>query len=47
MYKIDRRGGGGRRVQKSFSRTDPKSVLNNLELEINLKYNYQATIQTS
>ena len=44
MYKIDRRGGG---VQKSFSRKDPKSVLNNLELEINLKYNYQATIQTS
>ena len=24
MYKIDRRGGGGPQVQKSFSKTDPE-----------------------
>ena len=27
MYKIDRKGEGARGVQKSFTRTDPKTII--------------------
>ena len=33
MYKIDRRGGAGGGVQKSFSRTDPLCIFRNQVLK--------------